>query len=688
MKSPLAVGGTLAMLAFASVVPANGQAISFELDEHGRLVAVADAFWQITRYARDPAGRLLRLTYPDGRWTEYQYDAQGRMSELRTEKGRELRYRYDPQGLWEEVRFPNGDTQRYATTPDARGLSLTYPDGTGATFRFDTQGRIERAETPLSSLTFRYDANERLDTLLRADGKVVSFRYDGENRVRALMDSAGTERRDWEMTVRTAEAGRILNVTDALDQMEIRRDESGRLTSAASDWGWKAFLHWDTRAGQPRSMTAPWGYVELDSRGQPTEILTVQGGRVTASWDGSGRLERMSIPPLGDLRLRYGESRFPIAIELGDGLRTPLESGTPRLESASLAEASRRRLLERESGIRLQYPMPTLSAEKLFNAQGDRFWSRVASLVEASSKLPAPGTLEALARDDYWISNKYRNDPYYVELARPAPEFSPETFLNAFVLTIGITYIDFAEFYLDKVPIGGKIGKSVTGVLLKQMRSGMMKRLVDPGGDLRQSLNTGKKALDNLSVPFTKIRSLISMRNILLDNTSLAPWVKYKVERPPPIKLVLVIEDVIAKVSVRRAVQLKFMSQGYVVAIDSLGILGDLANGAIRKRANEWLDGLIKKPRDENIEPGKWSAFSLRLHPETLKVVSGINLLARSPQATGSLSDDPRSGVTILRQALEVDLAAIPVNRELEKRGKATVDACPPDQVVCKESPP
>jgi hypothetical protein len=44
--------------------------------------------------------------------------------------------------------------------------------------------------------------------------------------------------------------------------------------------------------------------------------------------------------------------------------------------------------------------------------------------------------------------------------------------------------------------------------------------------------------------------------------------------------------------------------------------------------------------------------------------------------------------VKILRQALEVDLAAIPVNRELEKRGKAIVEKCPPDQVVCKEGPP
>ena len=692
LKSFLAVACTLALLALGSAVSAGAQAISFELDEQGRLVAVADAFGQITRYARDPVGRLLRLSYPDGRWNEYRYDAEGRLSELRTEQGRELRYRYDPQGRWSEVRFPNGDSQRFATTPDARGLSLTYPDGTVAAFRFDALGRLDRAETPLSSLTFRYDANERLETLLWAGGKAVSFRYDGENRVRALADAAGTERRDWEMTVRTAEAGRIVTVADALDELEIRRDEAGRLTSAASDWGWKAFLHWDTSAGQPRSMTGPWGYVELDSRGQPTEILTAQGGRITAGWDGFGRLERMSIPPLGDLRLEYGADRFPSTIDFGDGLRTKLRSEARNPESASRSEALRRRLLERESGIRLDYPMPVLSAERLFNAQGDRFWSRVASLVEASAKLSAPGTQQALARDDYWISGKYQTDPYYAELDRPTPDLSPENYLRMFALTVGITATDFGSFYLDVLPGINTWGSFVGGRGLLGVRRVLRESMVplDRGDDVGPRLDKSGAALRDVAKPISWFHDLRELGTEILGRRQVLSWTAYVHEKEQTALTMLVMtEDKLVRVSSQRVVELRFLARGKAVVFDWLGAVLDGEVFTARKIAehvlDEWLLGNFSGKHETS---GSWKALSLRLESGTVKILSAIDLLARPPQVPGARSDEARSGVQILRRALEVDLAAVPMNRELEKRGRAIIKECPPGQVSCKGEPP
>jgi YD repeat-containing protein len=713
--------GALALWALGSVAVAGAQGISFELDVHDRLMAAADAFGKITRYTRDSAGRLLRTTYPDGRWNDYRYDAQGRLSELRTEQGRALHYRYDPQARWSEVRFPNGDTLRYAQPRGVRGVDLTYPDGSVAALRFDPEGRIERAETPLSSVTFHYGAKERLDALLWSGGRSTHFRYDEANRMKALVDGAGTERRDWEVTLRTAEAGRILTVADALDQMEIRRDPAGRLTSAASAWGWKAFLHWDPALRQPRSMTAPWGYVEFDSRGRPREILTAQGGRVTYRWDDTGRLEQMSIPPLGDLRLGYGPGRLPNMIQLGDGLRTPLRSAERRPAEALGRELRVQRGLGKEGGVRLQYPMPALSAERLFSAQSNRFWSRVTSLVETSSRLPPPGTREAAARDDYWISGKYQNDPYYQDLARLGAEFptpsslSAERYLKLFTLTVGVVAADFGLFCFDvgsgllagsaavgedasrgrrllplewmepAVWIGLGLDLAHTGVR-RALRDQM--RTVDRSDLVGQRLDRAEAAIDRVREPLAALFELRDLGTRFLERGQLLPWSRYRARELASFEVVMMDDRRVTQFS-SHVIELKFVSTGNAVAINWDGAFTDagallLRKQYVEKKLEGWLDG---KP-DGGEEPG-WKAYALRLQAGTRQVLSVIDLLAKPPRAPGSLGrDEARSGVKILRQALAVDLAAVPVNQELAKRGRKILESCPPDQVSCPGVPP
>jgi len=658
------------------------QPLSFELDRYGRLAAVEDTWGQITRYVRDPEGHLLQLTYPDGRWNEYRYDAQGRLSELRTEKGRELHYRYDPQGRWTEVRFPNGDTQRFSPTPDARGLNLTYPDGTVTAFHFDAQGRLERAETSLSSMTLRYDAKERLDSLRWADGRAVGFRYDDANRVRALADAAGKERRDWDITMQTTDAGRALTVTDALDRLEIRRDRMGRLASAASDSGWKAVLHWDTSAGQPRSMTGPWGYVELDSRGRPTEILTPQGARVTARWDIAGRLERMNVPPLGDVRLGYGAGRFPTTVDLGDGLRTALWSAGRSPIDTSRAEPLARSPIQRDTGIQLRYPMPALSAERMFSAQEDRFWSRVSSLVEASARLPLLDSRQALAHDDYWTSGKYQNDPYYLELARPAPELTPESYARSFILTVGIIAIDWNEFFQETIPFVGKIEPGFLVSLLSKVRPTLVNQLhrSDPGDDIIRNLDAAKENLHKFSDQIDLMHSIVDLKNSILDHSRMMPWVRRtEIQATRSVTLLLMTEEGTAKLTLSHTIRLKFFSQGYVISIDAIGALKDQRSQGALKRAAEYLKNLANK------QDRSWNAFLVHMETETRRVLSVIDLLSPAPKGASGPTDEARSGVEILRKALDVDLAAVPVQKELEKRGKAIREECPPDQVTCKE---
>jgi hypothetical protein len=136
-------------------------------------------------------------------------------------------------------------------------------------------------------------------------------------------------------------------------------------------------------------------------------------------------------------------------------------------------------------------------------------------------------------------------------------------------------------------------------------------------------------------------------------------------------------------------VELRFLIRGEIVVFDRLGAILDGEVFAARKLAEEALDKrLLGRFEGKDKKSELWRAFSLRLDVETRKVLSAIDLFAQPPRVNASPSGSSLSGVKILRQALEADLTAIPVNRKIEKRAKATVEKCPPDQVVCKEGPP
>ncbi len=693
--------------------PSGSQSLSFELDEHGRVVAFADALGRITRYERNRLGHLVRLTYPGGNWSEYQYDAQNRLSRVLTERNHELRYRYDPHGRWSEVRFPNGDTQRFEFSAAGRDLRLTHPDGTVSAFGFDAQGHLERASTASVTLTLRYDAEGRLTSLQRADGNVIGFRFDGTNHLRALADAAGKEQRSWPVTVGGLPDGRLLTVADALDRLEIRRDQAGRLSSATSEWGWKVFVHWDEKTSTPRSLTGPWGYVELDAHGRPRELLAHDGLRVSSAWDQSGRLERMTLPSLGDLQLRYPQnSRLPRSWELAGlpGAVRDLEQRRPDELRSALPRA---RMHETEVGVRLEHSVPMLAAERLFDAQRDRFWSRVMSLVEASSKLPAPGSPQALARDDYWTSGRYRTDPYYQELEE-LPELTPANYPTIFALTVGVVALDFARFTIDLAsifdygigspPSDRSHGTSRIPLELRNpwpwvdlavdhamsaARTQLRRRMDAMGASLvGAGLDRAENTQETVADFVTGIAELRDVADRMVERGQARPRTIYSFqEKQPAMSILMVSENAIAELSSPSVVEVQHLSGHTVAAFNWLGTLGDTGllwfrKEILERKIEDWLQG----PDDvKTSKPDGWSAVELQLD-RTRRTLSATDLLAAPPSA-GARHDSARAGVEILRRALEMDRTAIPTSRELEKRRKALIEGCPPDQVTCPAKP-
>jgi YD repeat-containing protein len=616
-------------------------------------------------------------------------------------------------------------------------LTITYPDGETVSHLFDQQGRLILSQNAQTTLDAHYDSLGRLERLQSPGGRTLGFRYDNTGRLQALTDETGKEVQHWAVSLRVSDAGRLVSLEDPLGKMHLRRDEAGRLNSIASDWGWKAVVRWDTQTNRPRSMVAPWGYVEFDAQGRPREMFTPQGLRASAAWNSAGQLEQVTMPLLGGVRIGYDASRAPATIQFPDGLRIALPreqaqrpARTVNAHGASAfqqdsAEKLRRiteskpdfprqplsgRMLDQGRGYQFRYSVPPLNAGNLLSAHRDRFWSRVASLVESSAKIPMPSEEQMRRHEEYWTKGEYWTaDPYYADLAGPMPELSPQNYLKAFGLTVGIIATDSARFFVDILPgINNWLGFAASEALMpprRWMREQLGK--ADPGNDIGGGLDNAGDRLRRWGGVVGMLRDAYSS---ILNRTQLRPWAARLdyLESESHTLLLLTPERMWAE-TYRRTLHVRLLATGYTVGFDWPGAGMDAAGIAARKWIGDQLDGKILgkyagSPGDDKLKavPLRIDARSARVTP--MPEIQLPELLSDRQEASQrevvlkphlpSLllppnpgAKDARSGVVILRKAYEVKPEDAPVNPALEKTRDVILNKCPPGQVVCKDGP-
>ncbi len=192
---------------------ANGVNVDYAYDELNRLAAVNDANLGITAYVYDDVGNLKGCTYPNFVHAEYQYDALNRLSNLANDRvGTTIAnyaYRVAAAGnrtnaveqLFSSVLNAQARTINRIYTYDAvyhlTGESINGTPGAGAaSYNYDPVGnRLSRGITslPLSSQSFTFDANDRLNTdtydangntlIGTGFGQSMADEYDFENRL-------------------------------------------------------------------------------------------------------------------------------------------------------------------------------------------------------------------------------------------------------------------------------------------------------------------------------------------------------------------------------------------------------------------------------------------------------------------------------------------------------------------------
>ena len=173
----------------------DGKIVSYSFDAANRLAAVTDWLGRNTTYAYDTASNLISTLYPNHAALAFSYDDANRLTEVRNSfrKGEDdddqspiARFRYvlDPVGNRTQVTDGGGKVTRYRYDAlyELTSVSATVDEQPGESddansvtrFSYDTVGNRVRLIASGSSITYSYDAGDRL---LSAD--TSNFTYDG-----------------------------------------------------------------------------------------------------------------------------------------------------------------------------------------------------------------------------------------------------------------------------------------------------------------------------------------------------------------------------------------------------------------------------------------------------------------------------------------------------------------------------
>ncbi len=280
-----------------SATDPGGSVIRYTYDLENRLVAVTNPAGGVTTIRRNPFGVATNVTRAAGASVAYDYDHAGRVTRRTRADGGLDTYTYDAVGKPVIVTCPVGTN---VIIWDARGLPVVevFPDGLSVSNVYDARG-LQTARIIPGGVTvqYDYDATARLTNMTWA-GESVTFKYDAADRLVAISNQNGL------IETRGLDArGLITNIllrapTGVVADLTYARDLRGLVTNALAvatpSPAYPAFAATNRMGlrGSGNRMLS-WGdeVLDYDADGLATNKTGSAGFRV--AYDGSGLLTNL-----------------------------------------------------------------------------------------------------------------------------------------------------------------------------------------------------------------------------------------------------------------------------------------------------------------------------------------------------------------------------------------------------------
>jgi RHS repeat-associated protein len=211
------------------------------LDAAGNTAAVIDPVGNRTAYVYDGLNRQVLSTDPTGAVTTTAYDAAGRVQSVTDRDGRVVTYAYD------NANRETGETWKAAGGAVTNVLTFTY----------DAKGNRLTAASYAGTVSYAYDALDRLTAQTDVFGTVLTYVYDAGGRRTQVQDSLG---------------GVLTSVYDAGDRLTSRQFGGAGQTPLRADLAY-------TSQGQLQTLSR---YTDLAG--------TVSAGTTSYAYDSAMRL--------------------------------------------------------------------------------------------------------------------------------------------------------------------------------------------------------------------------------------------------------------------------------------------------------------------------------------------------------------------------------------------------------------
>lgn len=260
-----------------TVTDANGNSFTYTYDQAGRvLTAKAPGDTAFTQYAYTTSGctscggvanKISSIILPEGDRIDYTYDANGKLSKIADSQGNSVNYAYDSEGnrLKEEIKDPQAVLQKSLSFQyDAlnRLTKAVNPDSSYSQVSYDALGNQTSMRDPLgNSTTYQYDALSRVIAAIQPGSVTTGFGYDS--------------------------GGNLTRVTDANSHATTYvYDDLGRVYQTVS----------------PDTGTTTYTY---DPAGNLATKTDAGGVTLTYSYDALNRLTRIDFPSDTDITYAY-----------------------------------------------------------------------------------------------------------------------------------------------------------------------------------------------------------------------------------------------------------------------------------------------------------------------------------------------------------------------------------------------
>ena len=146
-----------------AVMDAKGnRAFQFEYDLLGRLIRDTDPFGNSLEFSYDSVGNIIKKKDQSGNVTEYTYDSLGRLIKKKFSDDSVEEFKYDSRG---NIIYAGNQWIAYDLSYDSKARLIAVTDSNGRVIRYE------------------YDVMDNRTKMIAPDGKVITYKYDANNRL-------------------------------------------------------------------------------------------------------------------------------------------------------------------------------------------------------------------------------------------------------------------------------------------------------------------------------------------------------------------------------------------------------------------------------------------------------------------------------------------------------------------------